>query len=58
MGSPLRYRTRKVWTLRTRFHEHVWPVYEAALAAEKKAQFRRARLFVDGVHVPVPMPAR
>jgi hypothetical protein len=39
-------------------HALLWPVYEAALADGQKPQFRRARLIVDGVHVPVPMPAR
>jgi hypothetical protein len=49
-GTPLTH---------THTHTHTqqpWPVYEAALAAGQKAQFRRARLIVDGVHVPVPMP--
>ncbi|KAG1657470.1 hypothetical protein FOA52_003007 [Chlamydomonas sp. UWO 241] len=32
----------------------LWPAYEAARASWQKAQFRRARLFVDGLPVPAP----
>ncbi|KAG1659758.1 hypothetical protein FOA52_004413 [Chlamydomonas sp. UWO 241] len=35
-------------------HKALWPAYEAARAAGQKAQFRRARLFVDGLLVPAP----
>ncbi|KAG1655050.1 hypothetical protein FOA52_003806 [Chlamydomonas sp. UWO 241] len=33
-------------------HKALWPAYEAARAAGQKAQFRRARLLVDGLPVP------
>jgi hypothetical protein len=37
-------------------HNPLWPVYKAALLAGQKPQFRRARLFVDGLlYVPVPV---
>ncbi|KAG1655265.1 hypothetical protein FOA52_014590 [Chlamydomonas sp. UWO 241] len=35
-------------------HKALWPAYEAARAALQKVQFRRARLFVDGLPVPAP----
>ncbi|KAG1653344.1 hypothetical protein FOA52_008467 [Chlamydomonas sp. UWO 241] len=35
-------------------HKALWPAYEAARASGQKAQFRRARLFVDGLPVPAP----
>jgi hypothetical protein len=35
-------------------HKALWPAFEAARSAGQKAQFRRARLFVDGLPVPAP----
>ncbi|KAG1655010.1 hypothetical protein FOA52_008830 [Chlamydomonas sp. UWO 241] len=35
-------------------HKALWPAYEAARAAGQKAQFRRDRLFVNGLPVPAP----
>jgi hypothetical protein len=35
----------------TRIHRQLWPVFKAAVAAGKRAQFSRAKLVVDGVRI-------
>ena len=37
-------------------HQVLWPIFQAARAEGKKAQFRRARLLVDGVEVLPGVP--